>query len=40
MVLGEGQALKFFGRDKLPSLSFAFGFDKLLYEFFDKNSDS
>jgi 8-oxo-dGTP diphosphatase len=39
MILGEGQALRFFGRDELPLLSIAFGFEKLLYEFFDWNSE-
>ena len=36
MILGEGQALHFFKQDELPSLSIAFGFEKLLYEFFDQ----
>jgi 8-oxo-dGTP diphosphatase len=36
MILGEGQALQFFTRDELPSLSIAFEFDKLLGEFFDE----
>ena len=36
MILGEGQALHFFNRDELSSLSIAFDFDKLLYEFFDQ----
>ncbi len=40
MTLGEGQALQFFGRDELPSLSIAFGFEKLLYEFFDQGPGS
>jgi hypothetical protein len=39
IILGEGQALRFFGRDELPLLSIAFGFEKLLYEFFDWNSE-
>ena len=37
MILGEGQALQFFKRDELPSLSIAFDFDKLLNEFFSQN---
>lgn len=40
MMLGEGQALHFFRRDELPSLSIVFGFNKLLYEFFDRDSKS
>jgi 8-oxo-dGTP diphosphatase len=35
MTLGEGQALKFFKREELPTLSIGFGFDKLLDEFFE-----
>jgi 8-oxo-dGTP diphosphatase len=35
LMVGEGQALRFFGRDEIPSLSIAFGFDKLLLEFFN-----
>ena len=38
MILGEGQALHFFRKDELSSLSIAFDFDKLLREFFDKSS--
>jgi 8-oxo-dGTP pyrophosphatase MutT (NUDIX family) len=38
MTLGEGQALHFFSRDQLSSISIAFDFDKLLYEFFDQGS--
>ncbi|HEX5808442.1 MAG TPA: NUDIX domain-containing protein [Anaerolineales bacterium] len=38
LTLGEGQALQFFARDKLPSLSIAFEFDRLLDEFFDEGS--
>jgi len=34
MTLGEGQALRYFGPDRLRSLSIAFDFDKLLSEFF------
>ena len=37
MTLGGGQALRFFGRDELPSLSIAFEFDNLLDEFFDRS---
>jgi 8-oxo-dGTP diphosphatase len=40
MILGEGQVLRFIGRDELPTLSIAFGFDKLLHEFFDQESKS
>ena len=35
MTLGEGQALKFFSHEELPTLSIAYGFDKLLGEFFE-----
>ena len=35
MVLGEGQALEFFGEEKLGSLLIGYDFDKLLGEFFD-----
>ena len=35
MILGEGQALKFFGKDELGSLPIGYDFDKLLDEFFD-----
>ena len=38
MILGEGQALRFFRRDDLPSLPIAFGFEKLLYEFLNQGS--
>ena len=37
MVLGEGQALKYFSHDKLLELSIAFEFDKLLDEFFNQS---
>jgi len=40
MTLGEGQALRYFTRDELSSLSIAFGFDKLLYEFFDQSKET
>ncbi len=40
MVLGEGQALKYFSRDELPELPIAFEFDKLLDEFFDQNKNA
>jgi len=40
MTLGEGEALHFFRRDELPTLSIAFDFDKLLDEFFDRDSES
>lgn len=40
MTLGEGQALHFFRRDELSSLSIAFDFDKLLHEFFDQNKEA
>ena len=40
MMLGEGQALHFFRRDELPSLSIAFDFDKLLYEFYGRGTKS
>ena len=35
MVLGEGQALKFFGKEENSSLPIGYDFDKLLDEFFD-----
>ncbi len=35
MILGEGQALKFFKRGELSSLSIAFEFDKVLRAFFN-----
>jgi mutator protein MutT len=35
MLLGEGQALKFFEREELDSLPIGYDFDKLLDEFFD-----
>ena len=35
MILGEGQALKFFEREELGSLPIGYDFDKLLDEFFD-----
>ncbi len=35
MILGEGQALQFFARREIRSLSVAFGFGELLSEFFD-----
>ena len=35
MVLGEGQALEFFGEEKLGSLLIGYDFDKLFGEFFD-----
>lgn len=38
MILGEGQALHFFRRDELPTLSIAFEFDKLLNEFFGEGT--
>jgi hypothetical protein len=38
MILGEGQALHFFRRDELPTLSIAFEFDKLLNKFFDEGT--
>ena len=38
MILGEGQALHFFRRDELPTLSIAFEFDKLLNELFDEGT--
>ncbi len=38
MVLGEGQALKFFGKIELSSLPIGYGFNELLEEFF-KHSD-
>ncbi len=34
IVLGEGQALEFFGKEKVFSLPMAFGFQRLLQEFF------
>ncbi len=34
MILGEGQALHFFSQHDLPTLSMAYEFDTLLYEFF------
>jgi len=37
MILGEGQALRFFKRDELLPLPIAYDFDKLLYEFFDNH---
>ena len=39
MTLGEGQALHFFKRNELSSLSIAFDFDKLLYEYFDQGQE-
>ncbi len=36
MDLGEGQALEFFGEEKLGSLLIGYDFDKLLDEFFDR----
>ncbi|MEZ4770842.1 MAG: NUDIX domain-containing protein [Caldilineales bacterium] len=36
MIIGEGQALRFFRHDELQELSIAFEFDKLLEEFFSK----
>jgi 8-oxo-dGTP diphosphatase len=36
MTLGEGQALQYFSQDEIPLLPVAFGFDKLLDEFFDQ----
>ena len=35
MILGEGQALQFFGRHEILSLRVAFGFGALLAEYFD-----
>ena len=35
MILGEGQALKFFGKEELGSLPIGYDFDKLLDEFFE-----
>jgi hypothetical protein len=35
MILGEGQALKFFGKEEIGSLPIGYDFDKLLDEFFD-----
>jgi len=35
MSLGEGQALKFFGKEEISPLPIGYDFDKLLYEFFD-----
>ena len=40
MNLGEGQTIRYFTRDELSSLSIAFGFDKLLYEFFDQSKET
>ena len=34
MILGEGQALKFFSREELGSVPIGYDFDKLLDEFF------
>jgi 8-oxo-dGTP diphosphatase len=39
MTLGEGQALNFFKREKLPTLSIGFDFDKLLDEFFEQKKE-
>ena len=36
MILGEGQALQFFKQQDLPALPIAYGFDKLLQEFFSQ----
>jgi 8-oxo-dGTP diphosphatase len=36
MVVGEGQGLQFFGKEKLQELSIAFDFDTLLDEFFEQ----
>ena len=38
LVLGEGQALRYFGRDEICTLPIAFDFDKLLDEFFTERS--
>jgi len=35
MSLGEGQALRFFSKEEIPSLSIGYDFDKLLDEFFN-----
>jgi len=35
MILGEGQAIQFFRPNELQALPIAYGFDKLLVEFFD-----
>jgi 8-oxo-dGTP diphosphatase len=35
MVLGEGQALEFFGKENLGSLQIGYDFDELLDEFFE-----
>jgi 8-oxo-dGTP pyrophosphatase MutT (NUDIX family) len=40
MTLGEGQALRFFKRNEIGSLSIANDFGKLLFEFFDQYKDS
>ena len=39
MPLGEGQALHFFRQAELFSLSIAFEFNKLLYEFFGRDAE-
>ncbi|MEW5941833.1 MAG: NUDIX domain-containing protein [Chloroflexota bacterium] len=40
MTLGEGQALKFFGRKELTALSIAYDFDKLLEEFYNQGTSN
>ena len=40
MILGEGQALRFFRQDELPSLSIAFEFDRLLDELFAQDLEA
>jgi 8-oxo-dGTP diphosphatase len=40
MTLGEGQALKFFKREELPTLSIAFDFDILLDKYFKQKKEA
>lgn len=40
MTIGEGQALCFLSRDEINSLPIAYGFDKLLNEYFDHQNSS
>ena len=40
MTTSEGQALRFLNRDEINSLPIAYGFDKLVNEYFDQRNDS
>lgn len=37
LILGEGAELRFISEEKIPLLNFAYGFDKLLEEFFSRS---